>query len=344
MLYFVIGLPGRFTEWCDTATAAIARRALGSTELFRADTLEEISLAMIRSGAARAVVASRQPGGRLRAALVEAGRTFVVVIEDPRIALAEAVQAGKDLASAVQLVANSCAGIARIAPSPGALALFRDCVANDPIGVLQAIADHLSLSLGDTELIEIVDSLAAAGLKAPERDEPFKWVGVEENEKRIVGGALDPFIEYLSTGELRSIVWERELFFLGDRPNERADGLVDITGRARCLLHGPYIMLPPGPWSLSLSLLFSSGTVDHDFVIEVVGDQHVASCTIRPQTEGVHEANLRFTLEPTTDHPTAIRLSSQRAAFDGTVALLRANLIPDETAVPDRLPAVAVPG
>ena len=60
MLYFVIGLPGRFTEWCDAATAEIVRRALGPTELVRADTLEEISLAMLRTGASRAVVASRQ--------------------------------------------------------------------------------------------------------------------------------------------------------------------------------------------------------------------------------------------------------------------------------------------
>src|SRR3974390_1457925 len=114
MLYFVIGLPGRFTEWCDAATAAITRRALGPTELVRADALGEISLAMIHTGASRAVVASRQPGGRLRSALVGAGRTFLVVVEDPRTAFAEAVQRQRnDVAAAAQLVASSCAGIMR---------------------------------------------------------------------------------------------------------------------------------------------------------------------------------------------------------------------------------------
>lgn len=164
MLYFVIGLPGRFTEWCHAATTEIARRALGPTEFICADSLAEISVAMIRTGAPRAVVASRQPGGRLRSALLEAGRTFVVVVEDPRIALANAVhQGGGDLAAAVQLVASSCAGIARFASSPGALALSRDRVGDDPLGVARAIADHLRLAISDTEIVESVNELAAAG-------------------------------------------------------------------------------------------------------------------------------------------------------------------------------------
>jgi hypothetical protein len=99
----------------------------GANRIGLRDTLEEISLWMILTGAPRAVVASRQPGGRLRAAFVEAGRTFLVVVEDPRTALAEAVRRRpNDAAAAAQLVASSCAGITRYVSSPGALALFRD--------------------------------------------------------------------------------------------------------------------------------------------------------------------------------------------------------------------------
>src|SRR5215472_1659553 len=164
MLYFVTGLPGRFTEWCDAAATAIANKALGATELIRADSLAELSLAMIRTGAPRAVVGSRQPGGRLRAALVEAGRTFVVALDDPRIALADAVRDGRDVATAVQLVASSCAGIARFVLSPGALALSRDRVPNDLIAIVRMIAGHLSLSTNDSEINDIVCDLEAAGL------------------------------------------------------------------------------------------------------------------------------------------------------------------------------------
>src|SRR6516162_9131532 len=170
MLYFVIGLPGRFTEWCDAATGEIVRRALGPTELLRADTLEEISLWMMRTGASRGVVASRQPGGRLRSALIEASRAFLVVVEDPRTALAEAVQRRpNDVAAAAQLVASSCAGIAHYVSSPGALALFRDRDGGDPGNMARAIARHLTLDISDSELTELVNGLAAAGSLTFER-------------------------------------------------------------------------------------------------------------------------------------------------------------------------------
>jgi hypothetical protein len=330
MLYFVIGLPGRFTEWCDAATAEIARRALGPTEFVRADTLEEISLAMLRSGASRAVVAARQPGGRLRAALVEAGRTFLVVVEDPRTALAEAVHGHQDdAAAAARLVASSCAGITRYVSSPGALALFRDRDGGNPMRTARAIADHLALAIDDAAIADIVGDLAAAGLILEQSDGAARWDGLGAEEQRVVRGALDPFVTYLATGVLPPIIWERELFFVGDRPSERATDIIDVTGRARCLLRGPHIMLPPGSWSLSLKLLFSRAAAEHDYVAEVVADRQISSSIIRPQAEGLFELNLAFALEATTDHPITIQLSNQRAAFDGTVTLVGATLATD---------------
>lgn len=333
MLYFVIGLPGRFTEWCDAASVEIVRRALGPTELVRADTLEEISLSMMRAGAARGVVASRQPGGRVRSALVQAGRTFLVVVEDPRTALAEAIdRRWNDVAAAAQLVASSCAGITCYVSSPGALALSRDRDGSNPVTAARAIARHLALDVSDTHIVEIVNDLAAAGVTFERSDGAARWEGLGVEERRVVAGAIDPFVTYLATGNLPPITWERELFFLADRPSERATGIIDVTGRARRILDGPHIMLPPGSWSLALKLLFSRETTEHDFLLEVVADRQVASRTIRPQAEGVFEVNLAFALEGTTDHPIAIRLSTQRAAFDGTVAVVGASLTTDGAA------------
>ena len=334
MFYFVVGLPGRFTEWCDAVSAQIARRALGPTELVRADTLQEIALWIMRTGASQGVVASRQPGGRLRSALVEAGRTFLVVVEDPRTALAEAVsRIPNDMAAAVQLVASSCAGITRYVSSPGALALFRDRDGGDPLTAARTIADHLALDVSDADIVEIVNELAAAGQTFECGDGAARWDGLGVEERQVVDGAIGPFVTYLTTGDLPSITWERELFFLGDRPGERATGSIDVTGRARRVLDGPYIMLPPGSWSLSLQLRFSRETTEHDFLLEVIADRQVASRTIRPQAEGAFEVNLPFSLEATTDHPIAIRLSTQRAAFDGTVAVVGARLTTDGTAL-----------
>jgi len=75
--------------------------------------------------------------------------------------------------------------------------------------------------------------------------------------------------------------------------------------------------------------------------LEVVADRQVASRTIRPQAEGVFEVDLAFALEPTTDHPIAIRLSTQRAAFDGTVAVVGAVLTTDGGALAESRSALS---
>ena len=72
--------------------------------------------------------------------------------------------------------------------------------------------------------------------------------------------------------------------------------------------------------------MFSREATERDFLVEVVADRQLASCTIRPRTEGSFEAHLAFVIDPTTDHPIAIRFSNQRAAFDGAVGLVGATL------------------
>jgi hypothetical protein len=68
MIFFSIGLPGGFAEWCDAVVSRVARRTLGSVEVVSLNTLEELALAMIRTGASHFVVCSRQPGSVIQTA------------------------------------------------------------------------------------------------------------------------------------------------------------------------------------------------------------------------------------------------------------------------------------
>src|SRR4051794_40011349 len=110
MLFFVIGVPGRFTEHCEDLTTGLVQQAFGSAGMARADTLDEIARNLLYSGASRRIVASRHPGGRVRRALAEAGRPIVVVLDDPRAALANLVIRREiGIRTAIQWVASSCA-------------------------------------------------------------------------------------------------------------------------------------------------------------------------------------------------------------------------------------------
>ena len=326
MFFFVFGLPGGFAEWCDAATTELARRALGPTELIRADTLEQIALQVIGTGMSQAVVSSRQPGGRLRAALVENGRNFIVALDDPRMALVELVLGqGIGLAAATQTMASSCAALIGYAAAPGALTLEGVRVPQEAETVA-AIARHLRIAMDDSEIAEFIGNRAAPESTRSLHDAVAWWSGLAAPEREMAAGALAPYIEHRESGVLPSITWTGDLFFLGDRPNERASGPVDITGRARCLIAGPHIMLPPGSWSMSLTALFSRETTEHDFLVEICTDRPLASITIRPQREGSAEGTIDFALDDSTEHPIAIRISSMRAAFDGAITVVGATL------------------
>ena len=343
MIFFVFGLPGGFAEWCDAVAGELARRALGPTELIRADTLEQIALNVIGTGSSRATVSSRQPGGRLRAALVENRRNFIVALDDPRMALVELVLGqGIGLAVATQAIASSCAALIGYAAAPGALTLESARDWPQAAATVAAMARHLQIGVDDSEIGDLVANLAARDTTRPLHDAVAWWSSLAVSEQEMAAGALAPFIEHQENGELPPITWTRDLFFSGDRPNERATGPLDITGRARCLLRGPDIILPPGSWSLSLTMRFSREAAEHEFLVEICTDYPLASGTIRPQQEGRAGVTVDFALGDSAEHPIAIRVSSLRAAFDGAITVVGATLVRAASAA-DAPPAGLVP-
>lgn len=331
MLFFVFGLPGGFATWCEQVVAALVRRGGGSGGLIRGETLEQIATGAIATGTSQGIVSSREPGGRLRAALLDTGVRFVVALDDPRTALIDLVLVrGIGLPDAVQQLASSCAAVHGLSSAPEALILQGGADAPPDADTVIRIADHLRLPIGDRDAAELVEALAPPGDAGAQPDAVAWWNGLELEEQELALGALAPFIDDAANGAPFSVTWGRELFFLGDRPGERATGPVDITGRARCLLHGPHIVLPSGSWSLSLSALFSLAAAEHEYSVELWAERVLAEATLVPH-QGSATVTLDFVLDDATEEPLAIRLSLRRAAFDGAIIGLAATLVQEPT-------------
>src|SRR5712691_858084 len=345
MLFFVIGLPGAFADWCETVVRRLAERALGPIELIRADTLAQLALDAIGSGASQAVVSAHQPGGGLCAALAENRRNFIVARDDPRTALLDLVlDRGIGLADAVQAVASAGGALTRCATAPGALVLYRDRDWLDPAGTAFAIARHLGIGVDGQSIADLMLDLAADGVTRVRHDAVAWWSGLTADDQALVTGALAPFVEEQEDDGLMSLDWAADLFFVGGRLDVRARGPVDITGRAHCLLEGPHIMLPAGAWSLTLTLLLSAGAAEREFFVEVCADHLLATGTLPPQHSDHGETTLNFVLDETTERPLSIRVSTTRAAFDGTIAIGSARLVravPPRALTSDEPPALA---
>lgn len=329
MLYFVIGLPGHFSAWCDAVALRLVERAHGGGAMLAADTLSELAATAIRAGTAHAVVACRRPGGRLRAALTEAGRRYIVAVDDPRLALVDlADPESPDIAAATPAMATSCAAIAGYDRSPGSLVIRAADAAADPAAAARGIAEHFELGTDDETIGQIVAALAEEGIVAGAPEAATRWHALDPNPRAWAEGALASYINYFDTGSLTPLNWARELFFLGDRPDERASWIIDITGHARCLMQGPGIMVAAGAWLMTVRLLFSREATEHEFQVELHSDRLLGEATVRPEREGGLEVNFPLTLDEAANYPLTIRVSNRRAAFDGACAMDNVVLVP----------------
>ena len=326
MIFFSIGLPGRFTEWCDAVIFRLAQRALGPVELVSLNTLDELALAMIRTGASHFIICSRQPGGGVRTALAQAPRRFIAVLGDPRAALRDlATRPGADLIEATRAVASSCASMLGCASMPEALVLNGRRCGLDLIATARMITNHLELGLADSDIQNVVSTLADEGVIPMQTEDDAWWGGLEEPQQALVNGALGAYVDHFSGGDFGNITWERHLFFIFEDPPAHESVLatrpVDITGRMRCLLYGPFINLPLGSWSARVVLGFSSEAAAMTYVVEAFAGSQLNHVRIQPANERIFEVDLHFSIDASVDDPVQIRIHNERAAFDGQLAL-----------------------
>jgi hypothetical protein len=335
MIFFCVGFPSRFADWCDAVTTRLVQRAHGSTEVVSLNTLEELAIAAIRAGTAHLVVRSRQPASRVAMALSDVQRRFIAILDEPRAAVQDlATRPGYSVVAATRAVASSCASLLSYVSMPGGLVLSAIQNGQDPLTTATAIAHHLELSVNEVDITNIVEALDDGGIVPFRPDEDGWWGRLQESEQGLITGALGAYVEYFRGQELGKITWERELFFISDEPAALepvpATRPVDITGRIRYLVYGPFIHLPPGSWSATVIFGLSSEATRIPYIVEVFAGTRLTHVRVEPEREGVVEVNLHFTIEESVDQPVQIRIHTERAAFDGRLAIGYVTMTPQE--------------
>jgi hypothetical protein len=339
MLFFLAGSPGRFAEQCSALVARLVTSVLGPADLVRGDTPEEVIRSLLLSNRPYSVVTSHCPVGRIGRTLRATGRPFVVALENPQAAIFDlVVRHGVEFATATRITASSCASVMRLCEAAGALVLNAGNRSDDWATLGTAIAKHLRFDLDRNEVSNIIKTCENLDVISSSDSVNVWWEGLAEVERGIAAGALAPYLDPREGSAPAIITWARELFFVGDQPQQRATGDIDITGRARCLLRGPQILLPPATWSLSVSLDISGDAAEHSFVLEVTAGAVSSRTVIRPAAAGRVEANLSLVLVELPDQPIELILSTERPAFGGHVTLLGVIASPQHPdAAPDRL-------
>jgi len=308
MIHFLVGPAGGFTHWCEDVIAGAMRRHCAAVDVVHASTARELGEGLLRSRGRSALIVLDQASGALYSAMRESGRKLVVVEADPLSALFEHMQKdGAGLAGAVRAVASGYATLPSFMSLPNALMLKPPADA----AKVAAILDHLGLG----------PAPAALAPPSGQAGDLFGWWNsLGTAAQTMIAGAFNP-----ASQSPASFDWAPGLFWTEDSPSKPATGPIDITGRARCLLAGPAILLPLGRWRLSLGLAFSEMAAGHVFQLELSAGTILAVENLCPLTAGEMEVHFVFAIGD--NGQVSVRLLLQRAAFDGTVQLAGARVM-----------------
>lgn len=325
MMVLSVGLPGMFTDWGERVISALIERVHGPATTMLANALEDIAEAIVVTGMDHLVVGVRQPNARLRKALLASAKPMIVFLEDPtRSALHLIANHGYSVPAAVRTVSGCCVTLMDFRRMKNALIMSPGRDSGDLGAGIGKIATHLGMPLSEAELSDIVRDLTMADMT---HAEDLTFAGLNGREQAMLSETLGTYADAFDGRELGKLIWPRELFGISDAPTEAATRDIDVAGRARCLVFGPYMQLFPGNWKARVVLGFSVETVGTRFMIDVATDAPISHTTITPDAAGVYEVIVDFALSE-SDRPIEVRVFNERAAFEGHIALGFVSLTP----------------
>ena len=140
------------------------------------------------------------------------------------------------------------------------------------------------------------------------------------DEATIVRQVLSPLVLGAISADIGPITWSSKVFLFGDRPNEVAPAVADVTGAARILYYGPYFHLPPGDWKARFLIAFSPEIRGTPFrLIVYCGGDAIAKVLLRPSEGGAFEG--LFTMRHTTPaRSIEIHFMNDEGTIEGQVA------------------------
>jgi hypothetical protein len=329
------------TSWGFALVEQLVRASVGHVQIRNVDRFDVVDAIDPRSTESATILLSQFPSRSLIQALQASGTKGIVFLDDPVDAVRYVQHTGRSgFLEAVRVHSASTALIGTLTGSCETLVLRRSAVAQ-PRMVAEAILQFLDLKV-PLDQIEIV--LAGLGVPAGEPctlesalersitgyvSPVGQSAALAQDQIEVVGKVLDGAFAGIAGAEGPSITWPWQSFFAGDRPNEPAAMVVDVTGAARIIYYGPYFHLKQGRWKARVMLGFSDDGTGTPFTLQAFGTHLLGHARVLPKRPGVFAADFTITVDE-PEHAIEIRVMSDQGAIEGRLALAQVDLAPED--------------
>ncbi len=336
MILLTVGIPCRFTEWCEAIFRNLLAAAGTPPTAFIANTLDQLGREVLAAKPACALVIVREANKSFADEIRATSSPIVLTLDTPENAVRalmadyhvpfrDAVRRiGSGLTTILPLMGYEHALVLRATDAPSAFevaeAIARHCgldLDEDTIRAAVQAIPEVPASLDDVPLADPVLSEALnvrAGTSGTFGYGPDDAHSLSE----IQSAALDPLWAHLNGNPLRDVHWHPALFSLGDKPAEAPVTALDVTGSRRCLMYGPYLRLPEGSWSCSVLLGCAPNAVGVALTLDVFAGVPLNSVEVTITEPGLFEVEMSF-VNPSSDAYLEVRMISTKPTFEGEI-------------------------
>jgi hypothetical protein len=323
VLAVVFGLPGpRVRNAADALReiARIGRRTCVAAEINSVDDWRSVC-----ATGESTIAISQFPSPELITRISQSCVPALVVLDHPPAAAALLVADHHAVVSALRTVSSSIACLSG--------RLFRDKagIRQSNARNLDAFVVHIAEGLESnicaadmnrlesliTELSTVNDDPSRTARLAPAPTAHFSSLA------NSVLPAIEPDPE--EDDEAVRIAWPGSLFLLGDSPDTPMHDPVELSGPARCVLYGPYLHIPPGAWSASVTLGLADCAGMRSFTLEVVCGEVMTKGRFHCSGSGLFRTRLEFE-HGSPDVPIELRLFLDAGEIYGSITSIDVRL------------------
>lgn len=148
----------------------------------------------------------------------------------------------------------------------------------------------------------------------------------EVSRRPAIAAAFRVYREGASVGAM-DVCWAEPLFHYDEKAARRWEtpGQLDITGRPRILVYGPYLALPRGRWRIRVKIALDEEAAKREFRLDWGTPVDFSSKALNFKRGGIYAVEIEHAWSHS--EPAELRLLLMEGAFDGRVHFLGAMLI-----------------
>jgi hypothetical protein len=227
----------------------------------------------------------------------------------------------------VRLACQSLSTLHDLAVSP-ASAIVTSQHADLPLpDLIEGLAGHYRIELSRAAVDAALQALASTRAmrfrdlipSVPEQANGVPSIEASAGDIAMAEDALDGFAPLLEGGQVRHCTWPKAIFVAGPT-GAPVTGPIELVGRARCLIHGPYAHLPAGRWQADIRFSVADNISGNKLKVDIMTDRIIFEGTCPLPSRGSFQLAVAFDVtEPRL--PIELRFHNESGAIEGTFDL-----------------------